>query len=91
MAYLNDTDKVYRIVIDEDPNSISVADIDDWNERRRNLRNPMSPQTIINLAKTDATKMYGSAPAAKGVLTRIKKWYPVQGWIEESDLDWRKI
>lgn len=80
MAYLNETNKVYRIVINPDPDSV---------DQHRDNR-LYSPESLISLAQADANRMYGTKAAAKGMLTRIKRAWAVEGWIEESDLNWSK-
>ena len=80
MAFLSDDNKVYRIVINKDPNSVDES----------RLRGVWNALDAIQMAETDALKMYGKRSAAKGMLTRIKKHWPVDGWVEEADLNWTK-
>lgn len=94
--------KVYRVVIDEDLNSVDrsvyMAYVDRYSSPYY-VSKGLQPEDFIpwvtkylNSAKAEAFKRtYSTAAAARGILTRIKNSYKVNGWVEEGTVEWTKI
>lgn len=80
------TEKVYRVVVDTNVDSIDRHRLDAYNSSRRY---PYTPEEMINRAQSEA-RMYTHRPSCKANLNSILGQFPVKAWIEESGFNWVK-